>query len=153
MGKENVNEKEYKKCYLVGDDNNQIIAEIDKYWSTHDYCHYKKGKDLVTGTPIILTCDENSFSDELACYGFNRIYRLGAWSSESISKQDALYLLKSMTKEDAQKYSQTIIRAKKKHLEMINKHVMSTLKEKQSACQENIAMKTQQMKVRWISKH
>ena len=82
------NAKEYAKCYLVGDDNNQIIAEIYKYYDTHDYCYYKKGKDLVTGIPIILSCDEDSFSDELAWYGFNRIYRLGARSSESISKND-----------------------------------------------------------------
>ncbi len=147
------NAKEYAKCYLVGDDNNQIIAEIHKYYDTHDCCYYKKGKDLVTGIPIILSCHEDSFSDELTWYGFNRIYRLGAWSSKSISKQDALNLLKAMTIEDAQRYSQTIKRAKKKHREMIKKHVMNILNEKQLVCQENIEMKTQQMKVRWMSKH
>ena len=142
-------EKEYMKCYLIGDDNNQIIAEVNKYWDMHGYCHYKKGKDLVTGTPIILYCDENFFGDEVTDYGFNRIYRLGVWaSSEAISKQGALDFLKSMTRDDAQRYSQTIKRAQKKHYEMIKENIVSVLKEKQLYYNENIDMKAQQIKVR-----
>ena len=147
------NAKEYVKCYLVGDDDNQIVAEVDKYWNTHDDYYYKKGKDLVTGTPIILTpiilsCDEDSFSDELTWYGFNRLYRLGAWSNESISKKDALIFLKSMTIEDVKRYFQTIKRAKRKHRQMIKKHAMSALKDKQ-----NWLAKKKKMKVRILSKH
>ena len=120
--------------------------------------YYAKGNDLVTGAPIVLTsegpCEENSFDDEILKYGFNRLCRLGIQSeTEFISKRTAIDLLKGMNKEDVYSYIDNVKLAKKKHLEMIKKHIMHILNKKQLSCQENIEMKVQQMKVRDMGKH
>ena len=156
-------EKTYIKGYLVGNDSAPIIGEIENVWHSHldnqfrDYL-YGKGKDLVTGMPIILTkessCTENDFDKEISMYGISRANRLGVLSTyEFITKQEAIDFLEGMTKEDVIKYIENVKIAKKKHIEMLKKYTKNFFQNKLLIHKENKKMILQKNRVRRINKN
>ena len=154
-------EKYYVKCYLVGNDKTQIIAEVER--NSHTYAdnsfnlyHFRKGKDLITGTPIILThetlCAENTFSNDILIYGFNRVCRLGVQSViDIISKQSAIDFLKELNKEDICNYTEAIKNAKVKHTEMLKRHIKQIIENKKLTHKRKIEMKLQKDRIKRIN--
>ena len=152
--------KNYAKCYVVGNDESQVIVEMDYMYQTHfdkyTLYHYYKGKDLVSGTPVILTyeskCNENNFDEDIRMYGLSRLNRLGITDKpEKITKQTAINILKAMTEEDINNYLKNIEMAKEKHAEMVKNYFKQIFGKYQSKIQENKELRLQRNRIKKLN--
>ena len=152
-------EKKYIKANLVDDNTMPIIAEVSKMSQHryHDefegpYAYYWKGKDLVTGTPLIFECDEDNFRNEVSKYGVARMTRLGAKQVESLSKVDISILMKIMNDDYLKFYIDTINRAKEHHNNQVKDYIMDRITIRQSIIRDEIELEKNRIKVKRLAK-
>lgn len=129
----------YKRVYLVGEDEIPIIARITKSCKRryHDefkgpYIYFHKGRDIITGTPLILDCSEEKFEDELNKYGLARRTRIGAKATNSYTREEVQNLVNTMNEEYIELYAKAVQKAKDKHAALLSNHLIKKLERKKS---------------------
>ena len=149
----------YVKAYLVGEEDIPIIAEIKKHCKHryHDewagpYASYSKGKDLVTGTPLIFDCNDGNFVNELSKYGLARKIYVGARKVTKLSKEEVHELLNMMDEEYIERYTEVVQKAKLYHAGLLKKHYEELAESKRKSITDEMDFRLQKNFVKKLSK-